>query len=279
MPRLRGDKSDSHHHDAPPEIHGTGPSGSHGINRICKRSFKGAQQRLALHGFAYYHGRLITGLPSNRHEQTPSYVTPSRPGKTRKHLAICCWNAMALSSEGFVELLQWASVRQIAALMIQSTHWSIEEPWTSYGYHIIPSPELYKAGGGLITAIRASICAIHGISYQDWLPGRLLHVRCHLNKHQLDLVNIYQVPMQKTLTRPEPLKKRLDIWNSVHRLLHQLPVRNTLVLGGDFNTSTQARTGVAASDVHMFRNLLKDYGLTNLRTSENTPLRPQTTSS
>ena len=75
------------------------------------------------------------------------------------------------------------------------------------------------------------------------------------------------------------MKHRLDIWNSVHQLLHQLPVRNTLVLGGDFNTSTQARTGVAASDVHMFRNLLKDYGLTNLRTSENTPLRPQTTSS
>ena len=113
MPRPRGDMLDQSH-KAPPEIHGIGPSGSHGINRICKRSFKRAQQRLALHGFAYYHGRLLTGLPSNRHEQpTTNWMTSDRAGKTRKRLAICCWNAMALSSSNFVELLQWASVRQI----------------------------------------------------------------------------------------------------------------------------------------------------------------------
>ena len=175
-------------------------------------------------------------------------MTSNRAGKTRKRLAICCWNAMALSSSNFVELLQWASVRQIDALMIQSTHWSIVEPWTSHGYHIIPSPELHKAGGGLITAIRTSICSMRNISFQDWLPGRLLHVRCYLNKHRVDLVNIYQVPTGQTLTRPEPLKHRLEIWNSVHQLLHQLPVRNTLVLGGDFNTSLRVGTGAAASD-------------------------------
>ena len=123
-----------------------GPWNPTGINRIRKRSFKRAQQRLALHGFAYYHGRLLTGLPSNRHEQPTTRV------------------------------------RQIDALMIQSTHWSIEEPWTSHGYHIIPSPELRKAGGGLITAIRTSICPRHNISFQDWMSGRLLHVRCYLKR-------------------------------------------------------------------------------------------------
>ena len=211
MPRLRGDKFE-YILKAPPETHGTGPLGSHRINRIRKRSFKRAQQRFALHGFAYYHGRLLTGIPSNRHEQsTTSWLPPTRTGKPRKRLAICCWNAMALSSASFVELLQWASVRQIDALMIQSTHWSIEEPWTSYGYHIIPSPELHKAGGGLITAIRTCICPMHNISFQDWLPGRLLHVRCYLNQHHMDFVNIYQVPTGQTLTRPEPLKHRLDI--------------------------------------------------------------------
>ena len=87
----------------------------------------------------------------------------------------------------------------------------------------------------------------------------------------MDLVNIYQVPTGQTITRPEPMKHRLDIWNSVHQLLHQLPVRNTLVLGGDFNTSLRDGNGVAASDTHMLRSLIKDYGLTNLRTNDNTP--------
>ena len=83
--------------------------------------------------------------------------------------------------------------------------------------------------------------------------------------------SIYQVPTGQTLTRPEPLKHRLEIWNSVHQLLHQLPVRNTLVLGGDFNTSLRVGMGAAASDTHMLKSLIKDYGLTNLRTNDNTP--------
>ena len=118
---------------------------------------------------------------------------------------------------------------------------------------------------------------MHNISFQDWLPGRLLHVRCYLNKHHMDLVNIYQVPTGQTLTRPEPLKHSLEIWNSVHQLLHQLPVRNTLVLGGDFNTSLRVGMGAAASDTHMLKSLIKDYGLTNLRTNDHTPTYADTT--
>lgn len=191
--------------------------------------------------------------------------------RNRKRMKLFSWNALTLTSEGFVELLQWAMVQDLDVLFVQSTHWTVSEPWSSHGFHIVPSPELHKAGGGLLTIIRSTFCSMDGISLQDCIPGRLLHVRCHLKHNHIDLLNIYQVPVGVTLTRWNPMKSRLEIWNTLQQLLHQIPVRNTLIIGGDFNTSLAGGPKATPSDADLLRNLIKDFALADLRTRNNVP--------
>ena len=119
---------------------------------------------------------------------------------------------MSLAADTFAELLIWAEIQGIEAMLIQSTKWTLEEPCTSRGFHVVPSPELHKAGGGLLTIVKATLCPMDCVSYQDVIPGRLLHVRCHLPKTSIDLINIYQFPSGSTQLRPEPMKHRLEVW-------------------------------------------------------------------
>ena len=144
---------------------------------------------------------------------------------------------MALNTSTYAEMIQWVALQRFDVAFIQSTHWSISEPWSSYGYSIIPSPELSKDGGGLLIMVRTGFCAMDALSYQDLHHGRLLHVRCHLKDHCIDLVNLYQFPVGSTVHRPHPLKARHELWTKLTSLLRRIPARRTLVIGGDFNTT------------------------------------------
>ena len=109
---------------------------------------------------------------------------------------------MSLAADTFAELLSWAEIQGIEVMMVQSTRWTLEEPWTSRGFHVVPSPELQKAGGGLLTIVKATLCPMECLSYQDVIPGRLLHVRCHLPKTSIDLLNITETTLtEKTEAR------------------------------------------------------------------------------
>lgn len=163
---------------AVPESLGVGHEGSHGIGKIKKRRLKRAYRRLDLHGFALYRGQVMMAPPTVPSPpcQSPAagLMHPSRC--IRKRMTVLSWNSMALSSAQFTELLQWMTLQRLDIGLVQSTHWSVAEPWMSHGYSIVPSPELNRAGGGLLLFIRTGFCKLEALSYQDIMPGRLNHV-------------------------------------------------------------------------------------------------------
>ena len=228
---------------AVPETLGIGLEDSHGKNttheKIKKRSLKRAYRRLALHGFAMYRGQLMLSSLTSSPPTKPAVVSGSMTStkRSRKRFTVFCWNAMALNTSTYAEMIQWVALQRFDVAFIQSTHWSISEPWSSYVYSIIPSPELSKDGGGLLIVVRTGFCTMDALSYQDLHHGRLLHVRCHLKDHCIDLVNLYQFPVGPTAHRPHPLKARHELWTKLTSLLRRIPARHTLVIGGDFNTT------------------------------------------
>ena len=74
-----------------------------------------------------------------------STAKPHTCSETTLRMWVMSWNCM---SSSFAET--WAALQGIDALLLQSTHWTLSEPRCSYGYNIIPSPELNRAGGGLL---------------------------------------------------------------------------------------------------------------------------------
>ena len=157
----------------PPESRGVGRVESHGT-RIHKRSYQRCQRRLAKEGFAVYKGRLWTGATGLTTSPGPAPIRhPARAPESRRQRAVVfCWNAQSLTTT-YVELLQWLHHQQISFALIQSTGWTLHEPWTSHGFHLIPSPSLGRGGGGLLTVVRTTVCHMDALSYQDWAHGRL----------------------------------------------------------------------------------------------------------
>ena len=101
----------------PPESHGNGLGASHGM-KVRKRSFMRAQRRLALHGMTIYHGKAYTG---------PVLTLPAPLTKPSG------FPLRYTRANTFAELLRWAEIQGIEAMLIQSTKWTLEEPWTSTG--------------------------------------------------------------------------------------------------------------------------------------------------
>ena len=256
----------------PPERRGVGRVESHGT-RIHKRSYQRCQRRLAKEGFAVYKGRLWTGAAGLTTSPGPAPIRhPARAPESRRQRAVVfCWNAQSLTTTSYVELLQWLHHQQISFALIQSTGWTLHEPWTSHGFHLIPSPSLGRGGGGLLTIVRTTVCHMDALSYQDWAHGRLLHVRCCLPTGTVDLINFYQCTTGVTHHRTEPMKARANLWDLLYKVLQSLPVRNTLLLGGDFNASLSTKRATVEPDVLCLRNLLHDFGLINLRSRQAIP--------
>ena len=113
----------------PPERRGIGRVESHGT-KVQKRSYQRCQRRLEREGFAVYKGR--HGVVRVASPTCPAPVRlPARPGDSRRQrAAVFCWNAQSLTTT-YVELLQWLHHQQISFALIQSTGWTLTEPWTS----------------------------------------------------------------------------------------------------------------------------------------------------
>ena len=103
------------------------------------------------------------------------------------------------------------------------------------------------------------------------LQPLLFNVRCCLPTGTVDLINFYQCTTGVTHHRTEPMKARANLWVLLCKVLQSLPVRNTLLLGGDFNTSLSTKRGTVEPDVSCLRNLLHDFGLINLRSRQAIP--------
>ena len=75
------------------------------------------------------------------------------------------------------------------------------------------------------------------VRWQEILPGRILHVRCHVAV-PTDLICVYQKTQSFLASQQdEAFKQRSTVWRALKQLLLSIPIRNLLFVCGDLNCS------------------------------------------
>lgn len=247
-----------------------------------KRSFHRAQRRAAQHGYTWWKGHLHTAKqlgtqfascdPPIKH--TPNTAPCSK--HLRQRLTCFCWNSGGLGVEKWDLLQLWLEKQKIDILCLQETKWPFTSEWTQQHYHIVHSGG-GKPTAGLMCMVSKQICSPDMLSWQELVPGRILHVRVHGAHRNLDIINVYQ--HIHTTTR---MDARSEVWQHLSSLLGALPRRNTVLLLGDMNTTLQRRSdavgldsyamdmqrskGPKHTDSNLWMNILTTHALTALNT-------------
>ena len=169
--------------------------------------------------------------------QAKSPTTRSQPQRSirdpRKRLHVLAWNSTGLASWKLDELHGWLHGQPFQLVVVSETRWQYDREWTEDGwFHVACSGSPFRSCG-LLEMVRTSFCTSTQISWQSLIPGRLLHLRIHLDR-PLDVIGCYQ----HTFVHQAPCKQNRNHWvRSLDTLLHDIPKRNNLVVLGDWNCS------------------------------------------
>ncbi|CAE6911687.1 unnamed protein product [Symbiodinium sp. CCMP2592] len=246
------------------------------FSRIRKRSYKRALRRAQLHGTTMYRGRrLISDGP----------ILPVQPDEAsvKPRIRFVSWNVGGLSDILFTELKQWLQQegqKDISIIILQETHWDTTMDWSTSEWHFCHSATGRKGSGGILVGIRAHLSDSSSIRWQEAEPGRILQVRCFLEKQQIDVVGVYQhAYLQKAGQTESVFTHRRRLLNKLDALLASLPARSHIVLAGDFNTAVVREPKVSgfgllhkelgdkeAEDQQQLLQVLKRHRLSTLNT-------------
>ena len=172
---------------------------------------------------------------------------PKHPACTGRRVRILSLNVAGLTTSAYDELQTWLSQpcqQQWDLVMLQDVQWKTDCEFTGPKWHVIHSAGPDRCSGVLIM-IDKRLCQPQNIRFQAVQPGRILHVRLHLAGHSLDAMCVYQHPWSNGCDTISVQAKRGLMWDSLSYYIRTLPIRNTLIIGGDFNTSlTSSRATV-----------------------------------
>lgn len=267
---------------------------SHKPSTIRKRALKRAYTRLEKYGHTWYRGKLWMKPPSFTNASaevtiSPTHFDVSAPIQPREHLPrdrlqILQWNAGALSSSKYREILHWCAISWIDIAILTETHWKLEDEWSTDHFHIIHSghatPATFDKSAGILIAISKKLCSATQIAWASIHPGRLLHCRIHCQHRPIDIVGIYQYVWNGQALQTQ---RRRTLWDTAQKILDSLAKRNILCFLGDFNCSLdliprltgtdtyvdltgQRQCGPQHGDKHRFRSLIQDLHLVGLNT-------------
>ncbi|CAE7647723.1 unnamed protein product [Symbiodinium sp. CCMP2456] len=176
----------------------------------------------------------------------PAAPVQQRTGRGAPHhrrLKILSKNLGGMRSTTHDTYMTWLTEQgqQYDIIMLQETHYGLGREFTEYtvpGWSIISSPDPKHRWTGVAIYVSHRISAPEDIRYNVIVPGRVLHVRIPTGRgnHQahIDLINVYQWAWDAD-PQKQRLAKRQQIWTRLGRLLRDLPKRNVLCVGGDFN--------------------------------------------
>ena len=85
--------------------------------------------------------------------------------------------------------------------------------------------------------IRKTLAPFQSIRRSTPLQGHVLHVRLPIYGKTVDLINVYQYAIHTGPDSAEILRKRERVLHHLEKTLSSLPIRNMLLMGGDFNTT------------------------------------------
>ena len=187
-----------------------------------------------------------------------------------------CWNCGGLTSTDWDWMQSWLSQQSIDVIAIQESHWPFSSEWMQRHFHCLHSGSSSRSGG-LLTLISKQLCSSDAISWDEPIPGRLMHIRIHGHTRSIDILNAYQ-----HVHAPARMEDRTTFWTTLQTTLTHLPKRNNLIMMGDWNTSLTRSTtttglptyaedtkrcqGPQSIDGHLFHNLLQQHDLVALNT-------------
>ena len=248
-------------------------------NWIVKRAYKRAVRRAQLHGSTSYRGRTHNAQTLCSLVVTPQQ-TPLTKASTRRPMlfqhdpCIVTYNIGGAAGSLYDELRIWMEEVQPSILFLQESHWKQSSTFENGSFHVISS-----AGGGshagVITFVNKRIADADSICFNELVPGRLLHVRIFCKSQTWDTFNVYQVPWKRQ--RAESTNKaRRPVWSALDKAVAACPLRNKLVIGGDFNTAMPLSALVtgpnfykpnrAETDAHRFLQIAESHCLITLNT-------------
>ena len=239
----------THHIDhSTAKTHGFQPK-IQSISKVVKRSYKRAYHRAITYGCTQYHGRTMT--PQDFHQMTPSSPkqvasapkqTHGRSPGTKQRVSVLTWNIGGLTSSFYTCFQEWLKTSRIDIIHLQETHWHFSSEWQTSEYNCIHSG-CSTSRAGILTMVSKRLGHSDNITWQEPIPGRIVHVRVKGQLQSIDLLNLYQY-----VYRPSNLNDRDGFWTTMQSTLDQVPARNICIVMGDLNTSlptTSSKVGFA----------------------------------
>ena len=161
-------------------------------------------------------------------------VTDSKHGPRLRAMS---WNVGGLSQEAWLEIQIWMHEQtEHDVILLQETHWRFTSSWCLPRYHIFHSGATDHRFQGCMAAIRKSITPFESVRWSTPLVGHLIHVRFPVKGRHVDVINLYQYALHTGPDRAAVLHKRERVLHHLDKTLSSLPIRNVLLIGGDFNS-------------------------------------------
>ena len=147
------------------------------------------------------------------------------------------WNVGGLSQEAWLEVQIWLHEQEEHdVILLQETHWRFTSSWSLPRYHIFHSGATDHRFQGCMIVISKSITSFESVRWSAPLVGHLLHVRFPVKGRHVDVINLYQYVLHTGPDRAAVLHKRERVLHHLDKTLSSLPIRNVLLVGGDFNS-------------------------------------------
>ncbi|CAE7805728.1 Pol [Symbiodinium sp. CCMP2592] len=130
--------------------------------------------------------------------------------------------SQSLSTELFLELQVWLKTQpSVGIIALQETHWSIQGEWQSGDWYLVHSPAPKPKQGGVLLGIRKDLLTSTHYSWNELVPGRLLHWRGCIGKQTCDIFNLYQHALAHKTEEQKQLimKNRRGVWQQLDRAL------------------------------------------------------------
>ena len=216
-----------------------------------KRSFRRALRRASIHGSTRYRGRTFTfseferlRLPSKHNVSSNS----QRPPNTGLRMRVLSVNFDGMTSAIYDSLQLWLATAPFDVLLMQETHRGLGasyNEWKAGDWYFVSSPDNKTRYAGVAIAVRHRLASSYDIRSLEVVPGRLLHVRLSGKLYSIDLISCYQHVINSKDSPQLNASRREQIWTKLGGYVAGLPLRNILLLSGDFSCAARREPGVA----------------------------------
>ena len=147
-------------------------------------------------------------------------------------------------------------------LILQETHWGFANLFDVRKFWVVHSGASDHRFQGCAVLIRKTLAEVTALRWAPVIAGRHLHVRFPFQGKHVNIVCVYQFSWSYVGDAEALRSKRGRMWIRLDELPYSLPHRNTLILGGDINTSatfgpSTRRSRCPQPDQQLFPNLIE----------------------